>query len=220
MKTQTCILCCALLLVACAVPAGGNDQGRTVEPGEITLPTMTASPKAPPLLVPTPSEIPAAPAFNSPEILSGLCDIFDNDLHEHDDDIPDWWYYRESGDKYMLRYPPDWQVVEHEDWIGFTPQEMEEGVHWGLYISRTQETSIPDAIRALGSQFEPDLVVRRECFRLGDQIALRAIILTPRSEGWVMVAVFLEHDGWIYQFENGAVPDDRFHYFYSSLRFR
>lgn len=220
MKTQTCILCCTLLLAACAESDGGNNSWQSIEPGVLPLPLITTTPLSPPSLTPAPLDVPAAPPFEPPQILTGLCDTFDEDLHEHEDDIPNWLVYTETGDEFILHYPPGWRVVKYEGWIGFAPQELKEDVQWGLHIFRAQDTSLQEAIQALGSQFGTDRVFRRECFKLGDQIALRVLVVTPIFERWVLVSVFVEHDGWIYQFENGAVPDDRFHYFYCSLRFQ
>jgi hypothetical protein len=96
---------------------------------------------------------------------------------------------------------------------------MGEDVLWGLYTYSPDETSVEEIIRAVGHQFASDRTEERQCVSLNGVPALRLIVTTSLIEGWRSESILIEHAGAIYRLTNGAVRDERFYAFCTSMGF-
>jgi len=139
-------------------------------------------------------------------------------VHEHHEEILNWQIYNDPNNVFHVHYPSGWRYEEFEGWVGFGPQEMQEDVQWGLHILEDGPDAIESAIAAIGNQFTPERAERRDYLVLNGLNALRVIVVTPLIEDWVNFSVFIQEGGKVYHFDNGAKPDDRFHYFFCSFR--
>jgi hypothetical protein len=133
-------------------------------------------------------------------------------------DVSSWQTYGDHERGFQFRYPEGWRLEVFDHGVGVGPEEMGEDVQWGVWFLDSSDTTIERVIGDIGRQFGSDRAEVRECIALDGKAVIKVLVTTSQIEGWHSESIVFEHQGTIFEIDNGAVQDERFEAFYASFR--
>lgn len=210
----------AIILAAC---------GSAAAPGE-----PPGTPVGPPVPVGASAMTPASggasaatAAFDAPDALGGILPCptaVVTDAWGVDPDLGTWQVYESADDGFRIRYPATW-LVEDQAFDGdgvaramFRPPDVNDWL-WSVSVHPRDGERVERAIAEAGSQFAGDRLETRAPIVVGGAEGTRVTVVTCQVEGWYYEIVTADSGDRTYGVANGAVRDQAFEIFLSTLEF-